>query len=407
MGFTITEKIFKNHLLDKSEEVKPGNIVWIEIDWRTARDFGGANVVNNLETNFKPPFVADSSKTMFTFDCVVPANTIPYAVNQHRCRKFAVEHSMKTHDVDAGIGSHILIDNYALPGGTVVGTDSHLNIMGAISCFGQGMGDIDIAYIFKTGKTWFEIPESVKITFTGKRNKNITGKDIVLFMLKKFGSRVLLGRVAELYGEEIEKLSLDERITIASMATEMGAISIIIPIKGLEDLYPEMIDVSADRDAVYAEEYTINLDELTSPLLAAPPYPHNIKSITELEGTKIDSVFIGSCTNGRYSDFREVAEIVKGKRIKTIGYIVPATRSVFEKLLKDGTMQVLFDAGFVVSNPGCGGCASGQIGMTGTGEVMISTSNRNFHGKQGNGKVHLSSPATAAKFALTGVICEN
>lgn len=406
MGYTLIEKIFKNHLIDKNEKVTPGSIVWISIDIRTARDFGGANVVNNLETSFKEPYIDDTTKTMFTFDCVVPANTIPYAVNQHRCRKFAQKYGLKVYDVDAGIGSHIVIDSFAKPGMVAVGTDSHYNIMGAISCFGQGMGDIDIAYIFKSGKTWFEVPESVKITFTGTRKKNISAKDIVLFMLQKFGSSQLLGKSVELYGPEIEKLTLDERITIASMGTEMGVISLIIPIKGLESMYPG-VSIEADADAHYSETHTLNFDELACPLLAAPPYPHNIKTITELAGTKVDTVFVGSCTNGRYSDFKKVADIVKGKKIKTVGYIVPATRAMFEKMLNEGMIKTLFDAGFVVSNPGCGGCASGQIGMTGKDEVMISTSNRNFSGKQGDGKIHLASAEIAAYSALKGEICDS
>ncbi len=404
MGYTIIEKIFKNHLIDPNESVAPGNIVWIGIDWRTARDFGGANVVNNLEKSFQAPLVNDPAKTMFTFDCVVPANTIPYAVNQHRCRKFAIKHNMKVHDVDAGIGSHLLIDSYAKPGMIAVSTDSHFNIMGAISCFGQGMGDIDIAYIFKTGKTWFEVPESVKITFTGVRKKGITAKDIVLFMLSKFGSSKLLGKSVELYGPEIEKLTLDERITIASMGTEMGVITILIPTTGIEKQFPGGESILPDADAKYSETYSLSLDELTEPLFAAPPYPHNIKKQSEVKGTKVDTVFIGSCTNGRHADFKAVAELVKGKKIKTLGYIVPSTRAMFTTMLKEGIVEILFDAGFVVSNPGCGGCASGQIGMTGKGEVMISTSNRNFAGKQGDGDIYLASPEAAARAALAGVI---
>ncbi len=403
MGYTVIEKIFAHHLTDSSATVRPGEIVWIGIDYRTARDFGGANVVNNLETNFEGTLIDDTEKTMFTFDTVAPAKTIPYAVNQHRCRQFARKNGLPVHDVDEGIGSHLLIDAYVKPGMTVVGTDSHFNIMGAISSFGQGMGDVDIAYIWKSGKTWFEVPPSVKVNFVGTRKDFIRAKDIVLFMLKKFGSRTLLGKSVELYGPEIEKLTLDERITIASMGTEMGAISLMIPVKGLGSPWEENA-VTADEDAVYDAEYTLDFDELTEPQMAAPPYPHNVKNISELAGKEIDTVFIGSCTNGRLSDLKLVAEIVKGKKIKCNGFIVPSTREVYGALLKEGILGILFDAGFVVSNPGCGGCASGQIGMTGYDEVIISTSNRNFKGKQGNGEVYLASPEIAARSALKGVM---
>jgi len=400
MGKTIIEKIFSNHLVDEHEKVIPGSIVWIGIDYRTARDFGGANVVNNLETNFESDFISDKSKTIFTFDCVVPAKTIPYAINQHKCRLFARKEGLKVHDVDAGIGSHILIDKYAKPGMAVVGTDSHFNIMGAVSCFGQGMGDVDISYIWKTGKTWFEVPESVRLNVKGSRKEGISAKDMVLFMLRKFGSRTFLGKVVELYGEEIEKLTLDERITIASMGTEMGTVSIMIPTIGLDG----MDEIKADEDAKYSAVEEIDLNDLNEPQLSAPPYPHNVKSVSELKDTPVDTVFIGSCTNGRYSDMKKVAEIVKGKKIVTNGYIVPATKEIYGKMLKEGIISTLFDAGFVIGNPGCGGCASGQIGMTGNDEYIVSTSNRNFKGKQGNGNVHLAGPETAAMSALNGVI---
>lgn len=401
MGKTIIEKIFYEHLLDKNEPVTPGSIVWINIDFKTARDFGGANVVNNLQTSFNGELVFDKKRTMFTFDCVAPAKTIPYAVNQQICRQFARKEGLKVYDVDAGIGSHIIIDSYAKPGMTIVGTDSHFNIMGALNCFGQGMGDIDIAYIWKTGRTWFEVPPSVKLTVKGKRKDDITAKDIVLFMLKKFGSRKLLGKVVEVYGPEIEKLTLDERVTVASMGTEMGVISLMIPTKGLN----VEGSIEADADAVYESVYEIDLDELNEPQISAPPYPHNVVDVSSLKGKAIDTVFIGSCTNGRLSDFEEVAKIVKGKKIKSNGYIVPSTKEIYGTLLKNGIIEILFDAGFVIANPGCGGCASGQIGMTGDGEVIVSTSNRNFKGKQGNGEVHLASPQTAAKSALKGEIC--
>ena len=401
MGKTIIEKIFYDHLIDKNESVAPGSIVWINIDYKSARDFAGANVVNNLEKNFIDNLIADKNRTMFTFDCVAPAKTIPYAVNQQRCRDFARKEGLKVYDVDAGIGSHIIIDEYAKPGMTIVSTDSHFNIMGAIACFGQGMGDVDISYIWKTGRTWFEVPQTVKLNFTGKRGGSIRAKDIALFMLKNFGSRTFLGQVVELYGPEIEKLTLDERITIASMGTEMGAISIMIPTVGLDGF----TEFKADADAEYAKVYELSFDDLKEPLVAAPPHPHNVHGVSEFAGKKVDTVFIGSCTNGRYSDFEEVARLVKGRQIKTNGYIVPSSRRIYGQLMKSGILETLFDAGFLIANPGCGGCASGQIGMTGDGEVIVSTSNRNFKGKQGNGEVHIASPATAAMSALSGTIC--
>ncbi|MFX1548328.1 MAG: aconitase family protein, partial [Promethearchaeota archaeon] len=229
-GKTIIEKIIANHT---TEDVAPNNIVWMEIDVRSARDFGGANVVKNLQKYYpNESQIADPKKTFFTFDCVVPAKTIGYAENQHIARVFARKHLPKEnlYDVDAGIGSHVMIEQgLAVPGSTVVGTDSHLNILGAIGSFGQGMGDQDIAFAFKTGKTWFEVPETIAITIQGRPAQNTSAKDITLGVLQQIGSKRALGKSIEFYGETVESLDLSGRITLASMVTEMGGIIGMIP----------------------------------------------------------------------------------------------------------------------------------------------------------------------------------
>jgi len=416
MGFTIIEKIFRNHLVRPDDNVSPGSIVWIKLDVRSARDFGGANVVKNFKKYYGGDRVADRAKTYFTFDCQVPANTIPYANNQQACRIFAREQEMRVFDVNAGIGSHVLIDEgIALPGTTTVGTDSHLNIMGAMNAFGQGMGDIDIAYAMRHGVTWFEVPPSVRINVKGELKYPATAKDLTLFVLKKFGSAGLLGTSVEFYGEAIEKMELHERITLSSMATEMGAIIALIPAddkivkfarehSGRSDFEA----LKADPDAKYSSEHTLDITGLV-PQVAAPPSPENVADASSLSEVAVDSVFIGSCTNGRFEDIETVAKIVDGKKIRPniMATIVPSTAGVFRKMLETGIMKTLFDAGFIISNPGCGGCASGQIGMTGQKEVQVSTSNRNFEGKQGAGRTYIASPVVAAYSALNGRISFN
>jgi len=256
MGCTIVEKIFKNHLVRANDELKPGNIVWIKLDVRSARDFGGANVVKNFKKYYKQDKIENREKTFFTFDCQAPANTIPYANNQQVCRIFAKEQGIRVFDVNAGIGSHVLIEKgISRPGTTTVGTDSHLNIMGAVGAFGQGMGDIDVAYAMRHGATWFEIPPSIKIIVSGKLQYPATAKDLTLYILKEFGSAGLLGAAVEFYGEAIDALSLHERITLSSMATEMGAIiGFIPPDKKIIDYFApagSVTPVYADSDAVY------------------------------------------------------------------------------------------------------------------------------------------------------------
>ncbi len=406
MPFTGIEKILSYH---SKEKVKPGNIYWIDLDYRTARDFGGANVVKNFKENYPSEKVKDPSKTFFTFDCNVPANNIPYANNQMVCRNFALEQNMVLYDVDAGIGSHVLYEEKIIkPGDTVVGTDSHLNLLGAFSVFGQGMGDVDIAFAFKTGKTWFEVPKSIKIELSGKLKYPATAKDLTLALLKELGSFGALGYSIDFTGEAIEYLKIDERITIASMVTEMGGIIGLFPINGeVEEYFKDKIyeDVNPDKDANYEKIYKFDLSEVV-PFISLPGSPEKVVSVKDVEGVKINSIFIGSCTNGRYSDIHQVAEILKGKRIPkdVMVKVVPATRKVWGELLKNGDLQILYEAGAIVSHPGCGGCASGQLGMTGKGEVQISTSNRNFKGKQGDGETYLASPIVSAYAALKGKI---
>jgi len=410
MGKTILEKIFSKHT---DSAFKPGDTIWLNIDVRSARDFGGANVVANLKREYSDGnYLDDPSKTFFTFDCVSPANTIPYAENQQRARVFAREQNTHLYDVGSGIGTHILIeDGHVRPGMTAVGTDSHFNILGAIGAFGQGMGDRDIAFAFRTGKVWFEVPPTVRINLEGiPKNPLVSAKDVVLKLLERFGASGLLGKVAELYGDYIDTIGLDERITIGSMGTELGLISLVIPPDDIlkQDLARwhsgEINSIVSDPNANYLEEYTVDISNL-EPLIAAPLAPHNVHPVSEFAGQQVDSVFVGSCTGGRYTDLKILADIVSEGIAPNINLrVVPATRRTLDLILREGIYGKIFEAGGTVSHAACGGCASGQIGMTGKGEVQVSTGNRNFKGKQGNGETYLASSIIAAHVATRGVL---
>jgi 3-isopropylmalate/(R)-2-methylmalate dehydratase large subunit len=408
MAMTLLEKILATH--SECEEVHPGQIVDIEIDTRVARDFGGANVVKNLN-NFGLS-INDPDKTFFTFDCNPTGSDQKYAVNQHICRLFARNHGIKVYDIDAGIGTHILIEEgYVTPGSTAVSTDSHANILGAIGAFGQGMGDMDITAAWHDGKVWFKIPPSVRINLEGKTRDDVSSKDIILNLLKIFGANSLLGYSIEMYGTCVDHLDIDDRITISSMATEMGAIIILFPpskkvieycsIKSKSKFEP----LFADPDAHYEKEFTIDAS-VFRPMISRPGEPHDTINASELLGTKIDSVFIGSCTNGRMKDMNKVALILKNRKIApgVVLKIVPATDEIWKQCLDEGQITIFKNAGALVSNPGCAGCAAGQVGQNGPGEVTVSTGNRNFPGKQGKGSVYLSSPAVAAASAIAGYI---
>ncbi|NPA67536.1 MAG: homoaconitate hydratase family protein [Chlorobi bacterium] len=408
MGQTIIEKIIANH--SKYDTVKPGDIVDIEIDVRAARDFGGPNVVKHFRDYDLT--VDDVSKTFFTFDTNPTGSDQKYAVNQHICRQFAREHGIKVFDINHGIGTHTFIEEgLAYPGVTALTTDSHANILGAVGAFGQGMGDKDMAAAFSKGSIWFKVPKSVKINFKGKRPEGITAKDIVLNLLNRFGANELLGYSVELYGEETEKMTLDERITVASMGTEMGTVIIMFPPdkkildycsvragKPVEGVY-------ADDDAEYEHVYDIDISKF-KPMMSLPGKPHDTVNIVEAEKVKIDSAFIGSCTNGRIEDMREAAKILKGRKVApgVVLKIVPSTDAVWQQSLDEGIIKIFKDAGALVSNAGCAGCAAGQVGQNGPGEITVSTGNRNFPGKQGKGSVYLASPSTVAASAVAGYI---
>jgi len=410
LGKTIIEKIIQAHSRD---EAAPGRIVWLDLEVRSARDFGGPNVVKHYEREYGDSPFAERSATFFTFDLCAPACSLKYADNQQACRDFARKHGIEVFDVDRGIGTHVLVEEgLARPNGTVVGTDSHMNILGAVGCFGQGMGDVDIAFAFKTGKTWFEVPETVKVVLKGKPSPAAEAKDLTLFLCKELGTKKIALRAAEFYGEAVKNLSPSGRFTLCSMITEMAGIIGFVPEYGngpagemKRFLRRPFSPASADKDALYADSLELDVSGLP-PQVAVPPSPNSVQSLADVRGLRIDSGFIGSCTNGRTEDFARAADILKGRTVKkgVMLKIVPATRRVYEELLDRGILKILFESGAIVVNPGCGGCAEGHVGLTGKGETQISTGNRNFPGKQGKGRTYLASPAVVAASCVAGEI---
>ncbi len=407
MGKTIIQKIFESH---SNTTAAINDIIDVTIDIRVARDFGGANVVKHLEENHLS--IHDPKHTFFTFDCNPGGCDQKYAENQQLCRVFARKYGVKIYDINSGIGTHLAFDEgLVFPGDTFVSTDSHANILGALGAFGQGMGDIDIAYAFAHGKIWFKVPPTIKIVLKGTPAKTTTPKDVVLKINKELGANGLLGYAAELYGVYVDSLSLDGRITIASMATEMGGIIILIPsnIK-IMDYYRSTFGITIkpiqpDPDAFYERTIEIDISDLL-PQIARPGHPEDVVRVSEVSGIPVDSGFIGSCTNGRLEDMRAAAAILKDKTIAPgrILKIVPATDMIWNSCLKEGLLKIFKDAGALVGSAGCAGCAAGQIGQTGKGEVTISTGNRNFTGKQGKGDIYLASPQTVAASLLAGYI---
>ncbi len=392
MGKTIIQKIFESH---SKQVANVGDIIDIDIDVRVARDFGGANVVKNLEENNLS--IDDPKKTFFTFDCNPGGCDQKYAANQHICRQFARKNGIKVFDIDQGIGTHIVIDkDIVKPGGTIVSTDSHANILGAYGAFGQGMGDKDMAHAWAYGKIWFKVPPTIKIVLKGMPGKNATPKDVVLKMLQDLGANGLLGYASEIYGTYVDQLSIDGRITIASMATEMGGIIL---------LFPNKDGFSADPDCTYEKTIEVDISGI-EPMISKPGHPEDVVKVSSLKDVKVDSGIIASCTNGRMDDMRAAARILKGKKIAPgrVLKIVPSTNKIWKQCLDEGLIKIFKDAGALVGSAGCASCAAGQIGQTGKEEVEVSTGNRNYVGKQGKGDVYLTSPETVAASLVAGYI---
>ncbi len=408
MAMTMIEKILALH--SNRKNVRPGDIVNVEIDARVARDFGGANVIKNLrDAGLK---VDNCEKTWFTFDCNPTGSDQKYAVNQHICRIFARENGIRLYDINAGIGTHILIDEGIVhPGSTAVSTDSHANILGAVGAFGQGMGDMDIAAAWSSGKVWFKVPGSVKIYLGGDLPPSVSAKDLVLNLLNIFGANSLLGLSVEIQGKAADNLTIDERITISSMATEMGAIIILFPpseeiIKYCSSRTGKNFEpVYADPDAHYENQFDIDVSGFRQ-MVSRPGEPHDTVDVSAVAGTRIDSAFLGSCTNGRMSDMRKAASLLKNKKTApgVVLKIVPATDRIWNECLDEGLINIFKESGALVSNAGCAGCAAGQVGQNGPGEVTVSSGNRNFPGKQGKGSVYLASPEVVIASAVAGYI---
>jgi 3-isopropylmalate/(R)-2-methylmalate dehydratase large subunit len=406
VGQTIIEKIISRH---SDHDVRPGEIADVEIDVRVARDFGGANVIKNLEQAGLT--VADPEKTMFTFDTNPGGSDQGYAANQQLCREYARKHGIGLRDITQGIGTHLAIDEGLVgPGSTFISTDSHANIMGAVGAFGQGMGDQDIAAAWANGRIWFKVPHTMKVILKGTPGPMARAKDIVLAMAAQLGASGLLGCAAEIYGDIVDDMPVADRITISSMCTEMGGIAALFtPNDAVMALCNanggNYEPIAADADAEYKSTVEIDIEGL-EPMAARPGHPEDVVPVSEVAGRSVDSVFIGSCTNGRLEDLRTAANILRGKKVAdhVVLKVVPATRTIWEAALEEGIVKDLMDAGALIGNAGCAGCAAGQIGQNGPGEVTISTGNRNFAGKQGKGEVYLASPATAAASALSGII---
>ena len=410
MSQTLTEKILSRAA---GRTVSPGDVTEIKVDIVAFHDLTGYHVIEVMEKAGMMK-VFDKNKIVIAFDHLAPPPDVRSAEIQDQIRRFVRNMSLPNfHDINIGILHQLLLEKYANPGYVIVAADSHTTTSGAVGAFAQGLGASDIAAAVITGKTWVVVPEPFKIVLEGKPNKWINGKDVALKILGDFKADYFNGMSIEVFVKEPSAFPMDFRATVANMGIEMNADALMfVPdeetvnyIKTMRGYEPPL--VQPDPDAKYKDEYTIDLSKL-EPLVAAPHSVDNVKSVTEVEGIEVDQVYIGSCTNGRLSDFEMAAKIMKGRKVKTRCIAIPASYDLFKKAMELGYIDVLVQAGCVVTYGTCGPCLGGHFGVAGPGEVIVSTSSRNFKGRMGSpdSKVYLSGPAVAAATAVEGKITD-
>ncbi len=411
MGKTLAEKILSEHV---GRDVKPGEIVVAKVDVAMVQDGTGPLTVEAFrKMNFSKLAV---EKAILFIDHAAPSPRKELS-NAHKIlRQFAKETGAVLSDVGEGICHQLLIEKYVKPGDLVVGADSHTCTSGALAAFATGMGSTDVALAFGLGKVWLKVPQSMRFVLRGKLPEGVYSKDIILHIIGRIGADGATYKAMEFEGEVVEELSQEARFTLTNMAVEAGAKTGLIATDektrrflaayGREDQFRE---IKPDSDASYETTLEIDVSKL-EPLVAFPHTVDNVKPVSEAKGIKIDQVFIGTCTNGRLEDLRIAASILKGREkhpdVRLI--VVPASRDVFLKALKEGLIDIFVSSGAAVLAPGCGPCVGVHEGVLGDGERVLSTQNRNFKGRMGNpnAEIFLASPATAAASAIKGEIAD-
>lgn len=414
MGMTMTQKILAAHAGLPS--VRAGELIEAELDLVLGNDITSPVAIHEMD-KMKVDGVFDKDKIALVLDHFVPNKDIKSAQHCKCVREFACKHEITNYfDVgEMGI-EHALLPEKGLTvaGDVIIGADSHTCTYGALGAFSTGVGSTDMAAGMATGKAWFKVPSAIRFNIVGKPDKWVSGKDVILHIIGMIGVDGALYRSMEFVGEGIANLSMDDRFTIANMAIEAGGKNGIFPVDALAESYmkehsgrPYRI-FEADEDAVYDEEYTIDLSTLR-PTIAFPHLPENTHTIDEIkEDIAIDQVVIGSCTNGRLDDLRIAARVLAGNHIADgiRCIVIPATQAIYLQAMEEGLLRTFIEAGAIVSTPTCGPCLGGYMGVLAEGERCVSTTNRNFVGRMGhiNSEIYLASPAVAAASAITGKI---
>ena len=420
MGKTAIVKIMERAA---GREVQVGERVWCKVDLASARDFGGANCVLQFEKEMgKDARVWDPDRVAYTFDLQAPSHSEKVSNNQKIIREFAKRQGIKhLFDINHGIGQHVMLEAGLIkPGDVVLGTDSHMNLLGAVGAFATGVGNSDVAAAYINGTSWFRVPETMKIEVNGKFQKGVCMRDLLTKIVGDLGAGGMDYLAVEFTGETIDNANLAERITLCSMVTEMsGKVPLIMPSGDVlawmvERAGAEVLDrvknLSADPDADYCKVLSYNVDDLV-PMASCPDAPDNVKTVREVAGTHVDQVHIGSCSNGRYEDIKAAYDVLiaGGGKVSpnTRVIITPSTTEVQLQCVKNGLAAAILEAGVVFTNPTCALCTAEHYGALPSGDVGVATNNRNFIGKVGKGShTYLLSPMAAMATAINGYITD-
>ena len=411
-GKTLAEKI----LTEKSgRDARAGDIIVAKVDLAFVQDTTGPLTVREFkDAGFEK--LANPTRTYLFLDHAAPSPNRQLSNDQVLLRQFSQETSAQISDVGNGVCHQIVAERIARPGDVIVGADSHTVSAGALGAFATGMGSTDVAVAMALGKTWFKVPETIKVILRGEMPRGVFAKDFILYLIGLIGAEGATYKALEFGGEVVKSMSISERLTIANMAIEAGAKIGIFPSdektrdylieQGRESDFRE---ISPDSDAAYEKVLMINASELV-PMVAKPHRVDNVARIDEVKGIKVDEVFLGTCTNGRIEDLEVAARILKGKRCHphTRLIIAPASRQVLAQAIRLGYVETFLEAGALILPPGCGACLGLHQGVLGDGEICLSTANRNFKGRMGNPEafIYLASPTTAALSAIKGEISD-
>ena len=415
MGMTMTQKILARRAGLPS--VKAGQLIEADLDLVLGNDITAPVAIKGMN-RFRKEGVFDKDKIALVPDHFVPAKDIKSAENCKCVREFAHRNKITNYFEVGQMGiEHALLPEQGLvaPGDVIIGADSHTCTYGALGAFSTGVGSTDMAAGMATGKAWFKVPSAIQFHLTGKLSPKVSGKDVILHIIGMIGVDGALYQSMEFTGPGVGELSMDDRFTISNMAIEAGGKNGIFPVDEKTLAYEkehgaaEGVIFEADPDAEYEKTYEINLSEI-KPTVSFPHLPENAKTFDEIPEIRIDQVVIGSCTNGRISDLRSAAAILKGRHVAEgmRCIVIPATNRIYLEALKEGLIETFIEAGAVVSTPTCGPCLGGYMGILAAGERCVSTTNRNFVGRMGDttSEIYLASPATAAASAIAGVIAD-